>query len=261
MPNLFENTFKMKTFFCSIILFTAFLSHAQVGIGTTNPQATLDIREVNPATPSATAGIAIPQVSVLPSSGNRSGQLIYLTTTNLYYFYNGGSWNQLTTQIFTIGDVKYGYQSTDHKGWVLLDGRLKSTLTASQQANATSLGIGANLPNIADKNIVGVSGTKALNSTNGNATVSINQNQLPNVTLTTSTDGAHTHKAGKASNFLLAFGFSQNLVPSAAGDDEDTSVAGAHSHTTSSINGNVVQQSLNIQNPYLALNGFIYLGT
>lgn len=236
------------------------MTHAQVGIGTANPMATLDVREVNPAAPNAAAGIAIPQVAVLPSSGNRAGQLIYLTTSNLYYFFDGSSWNPLTTQVFTIGDVKYGYQNADHKGWVLLDGRLKSTLTASQQANATSLGIGANLPNIADKNIVGVSGTKVLNSTNGSATVILNQNQLPNVTLTTSTDGAHTHKAGKSSNFLLAFGFSQNLVPSAAGDDEDTSVAGAHSHTTSSINGNVVQQNVNIQNPYLALNGFIYLG-
>ena len=33
-----------------------------------------------------------------------------------------------------------------------------------------------------------------------------------------------------------------------------------HSHTTSSINGDVTQQNLDIQNPYIALNGFIYLG-
>ncbi len=233
---------------------------AQVGIGTTNPQATLDVREANPAVPNATAGIAIPQVTVLPTLGNRAGQLIYLTTTNLYYFYDGSFWNPLNKQIFTIGDVKYGYQNTDHSGWILLNGRLKSTLTANQQANATLLGIGANLPNIADKNIVGVSGTKALNSTNGSSSVTINQNQLPNVTLTTSSDGAHTHKAGKAASMLVSFGFSQTLSPSAVGDDEDTSSAGSHSHTTSSINGNVAQQPLNIQNPYIALNGFIYLG-
>lgn len=250
----------MKTFFCSILIISAAWANAQIGIGTTNPMATLDVRVTNPAAPNADAGIAIPQVTTLPSSGNRAGQLIYLTTTNSYYYYDGSSWNALATQVFTLGDVKYGYQNMDHNGWILLDGRLKASLNASQQAKATLLGIGANLPNIADKNIVGVSGTKALNSNGGNTTVTINQNQLPNVTLTTSTDGAHTHKAGKATSYLLAIGFSQNLSPSAAGDDEDTSVAGTHSHTTSSINGNVAQQTLNVQNPYLALNGFIYLG-
>ncbi|WP_300568396.1 hypothetical protein [Flavobacterium sp.] len=257
-PNPIEITFKMKIFFCSILLFSAFLTKAQVGIGTTNPQATLDVREVNPATPNAAAGIAIPQVTVLPSSGNRAGQLIYLTTTNLYYFYDGSSWNSLITQVSTVGDVKYGYQSVDHTGWILLNGRLKSTLTASQQAKATLLGIGANLPNIADKSIVGVSGTKALNTSNGNASVTINQNQLPNVTLTTSNDGAHTHNSGVSTGYFLLTGSTSIL--NAASDTANTSTSGSHSHTTSSINGNVTQQSLNIQNPYLALNGFIYLG-
>ena len=249
----------MKTFFYSILICSSFIAKAQVGIGTTNPQATLDVRETNPAAPNADAGIAIPQVSVLPSLGNRAGQLIYLTTTNLYYFYDGSSWNPLMTQIFTIGDVKYGYQSTDHCGWILLNGRLKNTLTASQQAKATSLGIGANLPNVADRNIVGVSGTKPLNSTNGSASVTINQNQLPNVTLTTSTDGDHVHQAGTPTRVLLNVLGPTILATSS--NTTDTSSAGAHNHTTSSINGNVSQQSLNIQNPYLALNGFIYLGT
>jgi hypothetical protein len=250
----------MKEIFCFILLLNSLLTKAQVGIGTANPQATLDVREANPSSPTIEAGIAVPQVNILPSSGNRAGQLIYLTTNNLYYYYDGSSWNPLISQVATIGDVKYGYQNADHSGWILLNGRLKSSLTASQQTRATSLGFGANLSNISDKSIVGASPTKTLNTTGGNATATIAQNQLPNVTLTTSSNGAHTHKAGKSTSYLLAFGFSQNLSPSVAGDDEDTSSAGAHNHTTTSINGNVVQQPLNIQNPYLALNGFIYLG-
>lgn len=249
----------MKKNYFYLLIFCSLFTNAQVGIGTTSPLATLDVRETNPALPTAEAGIAIPQVSVLPSSGNRAGQLIYLTTNNLYYCYDGSSWKALISQIFTPGDVKYGFQVSDHSGWVLLNGRLKSTLTASQQITATALGIGANLPNIADKNIVGVSGTKPLNTTNGSASVTISQNQLPNVTLTTSTDGAHVHQAGTSTNVLLNI-LGPNILASSS-NTINTSSAGAHSHTTSSINGNVAQQPLNIQNPYLALNGFIYLGT
>lgn len=252
----------MGKLFISILILTSLHAYSQVGIGTTNPQATLDVRESNPASPTAEAGIAIPQVGVLPPSGNRAGQLVYLTTTNLYYCYDGGSWHPLYTQTNNIGDVKYGYQSSDHNGWVKLDGRAKNTLTESQQALATALGIGSNLPNLSDKTIVGVSGTKVLNSTGGNSTTTISQNQLPNVTLTTSTDGAHTHNSGNAAASLFSslLPFTGTPVLYSTSNTNATSSNGSHSHTTSSLNGGVTQQSLSVQNPYLALNGFIYLG-
>jgi hypothetical protein len=252
----------MKTTLFALLAAMPIAMQAQVGIGTTNPQATLDIRENNPASPTSEAGIAIPQISVLPSSGNRAGQLVYLTTTKMYYYYSGSSWQPLRTQVLSLGDVKFGFQAADHDGWVLLDGRSKATLTATQQATATTLGIGANLPNMADRTIVGTSGTKTLNSTGGNASVTIAQNQLPNVTLTTSTNGAHTHLAGNSTNYLLSLiGFIGFPILNGASNATATSSSGAHSHTTSSINGNVTQQNLNIQNPYIAMNSFIYLGT
>ena len=251
----------MKKTLCSALIFIFVHSYAQVGIGTTNPQATLDVRISNPASPSADAGIAITQVSVLPSSGNRSGQMVYLTTTNLYYFFNGVTWQPFYTQIYTLGDVKYGYQIADHSQWIKLDGRLKTTLTLSQQAAATTLGIGANLPNMSDKTIVGVSGTKALNSTGGNCTTAIAQNQLPNATLTTSSNGAHTHNAGISTTYLLSLvGLSGYPILNASTNSTPTTSSGDHTHTTSSINGGVTQQNLDIQNPYIALCGFIYLG-
>jgi hypothetical protein len=251
-------------FFLSILIFSSLVARAQVGIGTTDPQATLDVREADPAFPTLGAGIAIPQVSVLPSSGNRAGQLIYLTTSNLYYYYDGSSWKALINPVFTPGDVKYGYQKVDHQGWILLNGRSIGTLSTSQKAVAAFLNIVGNLPNIADKNIVGV-GTNLLNTTGGSSSITINQNQLPNVTLTTSSDGAHMHNIGKVANYLLSplsliLGGLGVSIPNGPLDSSNmTSSNGGHTHTIP-INGGVTQQSLNIQNPYIALNGFIYLG-
>lgn len=237
-------------------------TYGQVGIGTTNPLATLDVRETNPSAPSAEAGIAIPQVNVLPSSGNRSGQIVYLTTNNTYYYYGSSSWSPIYEQTTTYGDVKYSYQCIDHKGWVMMNGRSKSTLTSTQQSVATSLGIGSLIPNIADKTLVGVSGTKALNSTSGSSSVTIARNQLPNVTLTTSTDGDHNHNSGSsaASLFSSLLPFTGTPVLYSTSNVHSTSTNGSHSHTTSSINGGVTQQSMSVQNPYIALNGFVYLG-
>lgn len=245
----------------TMLVLVSVMAQAQIGIGTTNPQATLDVRETNPASPTAEAGIAVPQVSVLPTAGNRAGQLVFLTTTKMYYCYSGSNWQALRTQVLSFGDVKFGMQPADHDGWILLDGRLKSSLTPPQQATATTLGIGSNLPNMADRNIVGASGTKTLGSTGGSATVAIAQDQLPNVTLTTSTDGGHTHNAGNSTNYLLSLvGIIGYPILNGASHATPTSSSGAHSHTTSSINGNVPQQPLNLQNPYIAMNTFIYLG-
>lgn len=78
------------------ILFLLFvmpvIGFCQLGIGTNLPQATLDVRETNPAVPTASAGIAFPQVAVLPPAGHRAGQMVYLTTDNQLYFFNGSSW-------------------------------------------------------------------------------------------------------------------------------------------------------------------------
>lgn len=248
----------MKKIIYLALALVSFQAYSQIGIGTDAPVATLDVREIDPASPTAEAGIAIPQVSVLPSSGNRAGQVVYLTSNNTYCFYTGTAWKPMYAQVYNSGDVKYGFQTADHNGWILLDGRAKSTLTASQQAAATALGIGANLPNLADKNIVGVSGTKTINTTGGSSSVTIAQNQLPNVTLTTSTNGAHTHTFTTSSGIGLSSGVSSLLGNAAS---SNTSSNGDHSHTTSSINGGVTQQSVTVQNPYLALNGFIYLGS
>jgi hypothetical protein len=246
------------------ILFYSLITNAQIGVGTTNPQATLDIREANPAAPTAKAGIAISQVSILPSTGNRAGQLIYLTTSNSYYFYNGSLWQALSSgSSAIIGDVKNGYQTTDHSGWILLNGRLKSSLTTTQQTAATGLGIGINLPNTADKSIVGTSATKALNTTGGSDVSTITRDQLPDFTLLTNVAGAHSHTYYYPTyvnvNVTATYtGTVGSRITSSYGYPTD--VQGNHNHITESINGGVTQTTINIQNPYIVMNGFIYLG-
>lgn len=77
----------MKQFYFSIfvcfLLFSADEVLAQVGIGTTAPDAQLDIRSTNQVTPANTDGILIPKVDAFPATNPtaaQQGMLIYLTT-------------------------------------------------------------------------------------------------------------------------------------------------------------------------------------
>jgi hypothetical protein len=146
---------------------------------------------------------------------------------------------------FTVGDHKHGYQAADHSGWVLLNGRAKTTLTATQQTAATGLGIGVNLPNAADRGIVGVSGTKALGTIGGASTVTLAQNQLPNINL------SHNHGVG-----VGVGGSSDVFLNGSSGNPRGAVTDAANVY----LNGNVTQQPISVQDPYLALNSFIYLG-
>jgi len=95
-----------------------------------------------------------------------------------------------------FGDTKSSYVTSDHNGWILLNGRAKSSLNAAQQARATSLGFGANIPNGRDRFVVGAGSAFALGSTGGSKT--IERSALPNTALTFNvTSGlesqGHTH--------------------------------------------------------------------
>ena len=80
-------------------LFTS-TSLAQVGVGTTDPQAQLDIRSSNQATPASTDGILIPKVDAFPAgvTANQDAMLVYLTTIvgtdapGFYYYSHGTGW-------------------------------------------------------------------------------------------------------------------------------------------------------------------------
>lgn len=79
----FTKLMKLKICYLLLICFITSKTIAQVGIGTTSPNAQLDIRSNNQTTPSNTDGILIPKVDTFPATNpgaNQQGMLIYLTT-------------------------------------------------------------------------------------------------------------------------------------------------------------------------------------
>lgn len=154
----------------------------------------------------------------------------------------------------TIGDAKSGFQSADHNGWLLLDGRLKTALTATQQANATALGIGANLPDATGRGFV----QGALLTQVGSSTIA--RSDLPQVNITTNTGGNHTHSTYSpdgSTSAGVANGTRLTGEISRLGVFENTTGTGAHTHTIA-LNGNVPQTAY--MPASIGVNQFIFLG-
>lgn len=227
--------------------------------------------------------------NVYVTGGSRNGN----DYDRVYYKMVAGN---LPINQYSLGDVKTGIQTGDHNGWVKLDGRLKSTLTASQQTQATVLGIGANLPDATNAVLMQSSGT--LGTVTGSMSATIAQNQLPNIAPTITVNstvstmqntGNHDHSVrvvpsstggyanGNPSAFkngmmpttevdaditdriVSAFYVTTGIIGSAG---EHSHTMNAHTHTASatSINGGVTQQAIDKTPRSLVVNTFIYLG-
>lgn len=102
---------KITAFF----LFLSFVGYSQVGVGTTNPDSTLDIVATNPTGSSTNVdGILIPRVDRLRAqsmtgtitstmifvnsiaTGTASGTAVNITSTGFYY-YDGSVWQKIVT--------------------------------------------------------------------------------------------------------------------------------------------------------------------
>ncbi len=104
------------------IIFLTQILTAQIGIGTTNPNASLDIISSNQAAPSSTDGILIPRVDAFPSinpAAAQNGMLVYLTTTSGSNFPGFYYWSQpLVTWIGLQSSVNGGWGVTGNSGTV-----------------------------------------------------------------------------------------------------------------------------------------------
>ncbi len=96
----------MKTLQLLLLFLLGSTCFAQVGIGTTAPNAQLDIRSSNQATPGSNDGLLIPKVDEFPATSpgaNQDGMMIYVTgsgtpSKGFYYWDNSGpSWVAIAT--------------------------------------------------------------------------------------------------------------------------------------------------------------------
>ncbi|MEZ4801876.1 MAG: tail fiber domain-containing protein [Gelidibacter sp.] len=105
----------MKTKILYFFLLTSIYATAQIGIGTTDPKAVLDIKATNQANPLSTDGMLVPKIDIFPATNpgvDQQGMLVYLTTTvgaNSQGFYY---WDNPTTTWIPIGN-------NNNSGWGL----------------------------------------------------------------------------------------------------------------------------------------------
>jgi hypothetical protein len=76
------------------------------------------------------------------NSGTNAGEVLTFTTNGTLPALDGSQLTNLNLNpALTVGDIKYGYQTTDHNGWFLLNGRNKASLnlTPAQLTNWNAL--------------------------------------------------------------------------------------------------------------------------
>lgn len=151
--------------------------------------------------------------------------------------------------VINYGDVKYGFQQDDHFGWVVLNGRNVSSLSADQQAIAIQLGWGAGIPNMVGhlpKMSGEVPGTKGGLTNNRYNMV---QAQLPNVTLNGTATGIKQYRK-------------RDVIAAINDDSPDVQTDEVPPYSAAvTVDLNPISQiQTNVENQYMALNAFVYLG-
>lgn len=171
-----------------------------------------------------------------------------------------------------IGDLKQSLKNIDHVGWIKLDGRVVSSLTATQQTAAASLGYTTTLPN-ATFAYIAQTGTPGVLS--GANTRTLTQANLPNINLTSNGGGGHEHPIALSTSGgwpgatdPSALKARQSPVNEADVSTTDRPTAryattgligavGAHTHTVP-LGGSA--QAIDITPRTLGANTFVYLG-
>lgn len=109
----------IKAIFLTAALILGTAAFPQVGINTSTPTATLDIRSTDQAAPSNTDGLLIPKIDTFPAvnpTAAQQGMMVYLTTTSgtdapgFYY------WDNTTSDWIGIGASTKGWDLSGNLG-------------------------------------------------------------------------------------------------------------------------------------------------
>lgn len=208
----------------------------------------------------ASTGTGVIRVTTTASTTYKLKAWASYGTYGVYSEFNGRTgvtWKKISgnspMSVINYGDVKTGFQVADHNGWIKLNGRAKSTLTATQQTQATALGIGTNLPNADNAFLVQNANTPG--TVAGSNSITLAQNQLPNVTWTGSIiDVAHGAVIAASASGVFTRVNGSSWGNAGGGGGTETF------NLSIPLNGGVTQQSVNITPKSLSVNTFIYLG-
>lgn len=244
---------------------------AQVGIGTSNPNAD-SVLELESNEKGLLLSYVVLQSSASssPLSEHVAGMVVYNTVTSNdvipgLYFNNGSSWNLIQGIEPSIGDIKHSVDVSDHNGWYILDGRALSTLPELARTNATGIGFSNALPDSADKMLKGKSPSESFGDTGGSSSFTLLRENLPPITYTgtTAVGGDHSHgfsDYGSLPHQAVAGNAVTGLLYQSNQATSNTSYSGNHSHSISiSTGGNDAPVSL--KPSFLAVKTFIYLGS
>lgn len=210
--------------------------------------------------------------NVAPLASHTAGMIVFNTATagaapnnvtpGLYYN-DGTRWIKMTTKTPQTGDIKNGFQSADHNGWYLLNGRAVSSLATNPRARAVALGFSSNLPDASDRYLKNTNGPDSPGTAAGVNSFTLSQANLPNFTFsgTTNTTGNHSHTyTDNPTTVASVASGNNNPVSNTASVDTNTDNAGAHTHTLSfSLGGS--SQPVNLVPNHIITNVFIYLGS
>ena len=223
--------------------------YAQIGIGTTSPDAQLDIRSSNQAAPASNDGILIPKVDAFPATNPtvaQQGMLVYLTTSTTFlattrqpgFYY----WNNPTSDWIGISSAANGdhdwYEETTtsppnaitddmfHTGNVAIG---KNTADYPLEVQNTTLDTSVNL--ISDFSVSNATNKSGINNTITGTTADL-VSGINNVINTPNTNFAAAIRNNLITNGNFTSGF-YNQISSGAGD----TYAINNEITTNSLNG------------------------
>ncbi|SCY23280.1 hypothetical protein SAMN05192588_1794 [Nonlabens sp. Hel1_33_55] len=276
------NTY-LRNYYLTVLLLIPAFTFSQVGIGTVSPDPSsiLDLSGSNKGFLGPRVALTdVTNASIDDIVPNAEGLMVYNTNPSIingsgkgYYVWDGNAWTSLIATVTAqtlAGDIKNGFQPTDHNGWYLLDGRPVTNLPNDARLSAVSLGFVNNLPNATNRILKARNTGETLGATSGNSTgneVTLTANQIPALTGSTDNSGAHDHQYGDEAADLYRMWFRSGsnfnaFVSNGNYTDlpRNTESSGAHNHQVT-VNSGTSNAAVSISQASIVTNVFVYLGS